>query len=642
MIRGMLGGVLWGALLALGALVVLSQVAAPPTGHALVPATGDGPVAVAVAQQEAAAAAPADQPDIVPEEAPDAPAEATAAMVAATAESVGADDRGVDAAPAPQDPPVEADAAQSPPPPAPSPGSIAESSPAAPDGAANPTEAAALSSQPEPETAPAAISSATEAALPEATDDKALVPATGAAPVATVEGDPAVAASSAEAPPAVAPAVDVATAEAPRAVVPPSIVTVSPPPFAPPAATVLATLEKVAEQAPPAIAGVPARLETPRADPAPAPADAPARAPAVPDAAPEEAAPPVGEAAVTEVPAEAPQPIPATPPPVPEISMADKAPPSAAAPDPVAEASAAVPDVVPDVEPDVLPDVVAVEGGTGTRPGRLVLGREPDRDDATALARRLPRIIGPAAEPEPQAPATDPVLVEAEGLDDRPAIDRFARTFENPAGKPLFAIVLIDRGEPSLDRRSLAAMPFPVTFLLDPSLPESALAASIYREGGQEVAMLATGLPLGATASDLEVTFAAYGEVLPEAVAIADLEEGGFQGNREVATMVAPIAAGQGRGLLSWDRGLNAAEQVARRQGLRSGVIYRRLDGDGEDAGTMRRYLDRAAFKAAQEGRVIVAGETRAETVAALLAWAVEGRATTVALAPLSAALVAK
>jgi polysaccharide deacetylase 2 family uncharacterized protein YibQ len=53
----------------------------------------------------------------------------------------------------------------------------------------------------------------------------------------------------------------------------------------------------------------------------------------------------------------------------------------------------------------------------------------------------------------------------------------------------------------------------------------------------------------------------------------------------------------------------------------------------------IRRYLDRAAFKAAQEGRVVVVGRTRPETVAALLEWTVEGRAATVALAPLTAAL---
>ena len=52
-----------------------------------------------------------------------------------------------------------------------------------------------------------------------------------------------------------------------------------------------------------------------------------------------------------------------------------------------------------------------------------------------------------------------------------------------------------------------------------------------------------------------------------------------------------------------------------------------------------RRYLDRAAFKAAQEGRVVVQGTTRPETVQALLEWTVEGRAGSVELAPASAVL---
>ena len=91
--------------------------------------------------------------------------------------------------------------------------------------------------------------------------------------------------------------------------------------------------------------------------------------------------------------------------------------------------------------------------------------------------------------------------------------------------------------------------------------------------------MLATGLPAGATAADVEVSFGAHEVALPEAVAVMDLEAGGFQGDRPLSTLVVPVLAGQGRGLLSWDRGLNAASQVARREGLRSGVIFRRLDG---------------------------------------------------------------
>ncbi len=255
---------------------------------------------------------------------------------------------------------------------------------------------------------------------------------------------------------------------------------------------------------------------------------------------------------------------------------------------------------------------------------------------------RLPKVAPVAPAPEiDTAPDAAPEAVVTLP-DDAPPIDRFARAFDNAAGKPLFAVVLIDTGDPLIDRTALAAIPFPVTFALDPSAPSAALAASIYRAAGQEVVMLATGLPAGATAADVEVSFGAHEAALPEAVAVMDLEAGGFQGDRPLSTLVVPVLAGQGRGLLSWDRGLNAASQVARREGLRSGVIFRRLDGEGEPVAQMRRYLDRAAFKAAQDGRVIVAGETRANTVAAILEWAVEGRASTVALAPLTATLRAE
>ena len=68
-------------------------------------------------------------------------------------------------------------------------------------------------------------------------------------------------------------------------------------------------------------------------------------------------------------------------------------------------------------------------------------------------------------------------------------------------------------------------------------------------------------------------------------------------------------------------------------------MIFRRLDGEGESIATIRRYLDRAAFKAAQEGVVVVIGDTREATVAAILEWTVEGRAATVTLAPVTAVL---
>jgi hypothetical protein len=199
--------------------------------------------------------------------------------------------------------------------------------------------------------------------------------------------------------------------------------------------------------------------------------------------------------------------------------------------------------------------------------------------------------------------------------------------------------LLIDPGTPDIDRVALAALPFAVTFIIDPLAANARDAAATYRASGQEVVMLASGIPNGAAASDLEQTFQAHAAALPEAVAVIDLASGGFQDNRDLAAQVLLVLKAQGRGLITFDQGLNAADQVARREDVAAAVVFRTLDDDGEDAPVIRRYLDRAAFKAAQEGRVAVVGTARPETIAALLEWAVEGRAASVMLAPITAVM---
>lgn len=244
---------------------------------------------------------------------------------------------------------------------------------------------------------------------------------------------------------------------------------------------------------------------------------------------------------------------------------------------------------------------------------------------------RLPSIEAPDSAPaagaaEAPAPAAD-----------LPPIKRFARSFENPEGKPLFAILLIDPGTAEVRRAELAALPFPVSFVLDPLAPGTAEAAAIYRAAGQEVVMLATGIPKGAKASDLEQSFAGLEGALPEAVALIDTADATFQDDRSLAAEVVTHLAAQGRGLVTFDRGLNAADQVARREALPTATIFRSLDQEGEDAPLIRRYLDRAAFKAAQEGKVVVIGTARQSTIAALMEWTIEGRASSVVLAPITA-----
>lgn len=250
---------------------------------------------------------------------------------------------------------------------------------------------------------------------------------------------------------------------------------------------------------------------------------------------------------------------------------------------------------------------------------------------------RLP-VVGdtPSAQP---APAEPPVVEQPVAL---APVERFARPFDNPAAKPVFAVLLRDTGGADLDRTTLANLPFPVSFVIDPAQPDAEEAATIYRAAGQEVVMLAAGLPAGANPSDIAVSFEAWGQVLPEAVAVLDPQSGGYQSNRTLAAQVLAVVGDQGRGVLSWERGLNAVSQIARREGMENATIYRNLDAEDESAPIIRRYLDRAAFKAAQDGRVLVMGRTRPETIAALLEWAVEGRAATVALGPVTAAMTSQ
>lgn len=246
---------------------------------------------------------------------------------------------------------------------------------------------------------------------------------------------------------------------------------------------------------------------------------------------------------------------------------------------------------------------------------------------------RLPSIgteaAGAAALPPSDAPPAA----------DLPPVQRFARRFDNPTAKPLFAILLIDPGTADLNRADLAALPFAVTFVVDPMIAGAREAAAIYRAAGQEVVMLATGIPKGANASDLEQSFAGLDGAVPEAVALIDTAQATFQDNRLLAAEVVTHLSEEGLGLVTFDRGLNAADQVARREGLPAATIFRSLDDDGEEGPLIRRYLDRAAFKAAQEGQVVVIGTARAETIGALMEWAVEGRSASVALAPITAVM---
>lgn len=327
--------------------------------------------------------------------------------------------------------------------------------------------------------------------------------------------------------------------------------------------------------------------------------------------------------------------VPITPAPEPNaVETAEAAPaPQRAGAEPAPQADTAVPDPVradtgetgapdapapaADVEAPRLADLPQAGAGSETTVAAAPGIGEPvrpltERDD------------GPLAEAEPAAP---------------PPLLRYAAPFEDPEGRPLMAIVLIDDAA-SFGAEALEDFPYPLTFAIDPALPDAAARMRARRQAGFEVVALA-GLPDGATASDAEVALAAGLDILPETVAIMEAPGGGFHTDRALSDQVTQIAAASGRGLVTQDGGLNTAARLAQREGVPAAVVFRDFDGEGQTPAVMRRFLDQAAFRAGQEGAVIMMGRVRPDTISALLLWGLQDRASRVALAPVSAVLTA-
>ncbi len=271
--------------------------------------------------------------------------------------------------------------------------------------------------------------------------------------------------------------------------------------------------------------------------------------------------------------------------------------------------------------------------------------------DAPPGALRIPVPGGEIAKPDVQvgqlptvgggsASGADAVISEPEaGAAKLGALARYAVPFMPKGEKPLFAVILIEAAEGGLDRASLTTFSFPVTFALDPARAGASQAARAFRQAGFEVVSLAGDLPQGATPQDVEVNLAAWQRAVPQAVAVMDPAEGGFGTSRPPLRTLMDVLKQAGQGVISYDSGLNTIEQLAEAADVPSALVFRRLDARRENAATIRRYLDRAAFKAARDGHVVMVGHTYPETVTALFQWMLEGKGAEVTMAPISAIL---
>lgn len=542
-------------------------------------------------------------------------------------------------APVPADaPPAEVAAAEAPPAtvepapaaPAPQPAPEAAEPAPAPAPAATGTETASVAPRPETPVVEVPAGSEFNRAKPE---EAPVLPAPQPAPAAAAA--PVVVAPSADdAGPAMTERLPAAAPES-QAGAPAAIAEPAPQPEAiaeapasdtavpvpPPGEAVLPDLAPAAPE--PAAPAAPAPLPEPGAAPSPAPE---AAEESVPEPEPEtEIAEPLPEAEIAEP---LPQVIAPTPEAVPETG-------GAIVPAPAASAPAAI-----------RPRIITPGNGQATGNGPVIIDVAPQPPIGAAAGpavgfnqkvpgvqvNRLPRIG--VADPAPAPEAAD----AADAAPDT-AVARFGAAFANPEGKPIIAVVLIEDGSgASADAEAVAAIGAPVTIALDPEKPGVAVLAQTYRLSGDEIAILATAMPAGATPSDLEVSYQGFVQTLPEAVALVAGPGSALQSDRRIAQHLASLLATEGRGLVTAARGLNPARQAAERAGVAYAGIARSLDEEGQDEASMKRLLDRAAFDAARGGNIVILGKATPATVAALRGWIEAGQKDAV-IGPLSAVL---
>ena len=247
---------------------------------------------------------------------------------------------------------------------------------------------------------------------------------------------------------------------------------------------------------------------------------------------------------------------------------------------------------------------------------------------------RINRIrTAPTEEAAPE-PDSEPEVSATPASD---ALNAFAKDFENPDALPLLSVLLIDDGS---DNSTIGAENLPVTVVLDAAKQGVADRMAELRSNGIEVAKT-VGLPVGATASDIEIALEASAASLTEVVAYVDVA-GVAQNNRNAVSQFLNSAAERGQGMVIFGGGLNSGLDAAEAAGVPAAQIYRDLTDARQSADALSRFFAQAAFQARQNGSVILVARLNAETLTALAEFAQTPRGKQVALAPLSAVLKAQ
>lgn len=201
--------------------------------------------------------------------------------------------------------------------------------------------------------------------------------------------------------------------------------------------------------------------------------------------------------------------------------------------------------------------------------------------------------------------------------------------------RPMMSIVLIDNGSFNIGPEALASFPYPISFAIDPFTEDALDKAALYQDRGFEV-LVTADLPETGGRELAELALLPTLNSIPGVVGVLEGTDTGLQGNMELSEGVLALVADSDYGLVLRPKGLNAAQQMAEGRNLPVETVFRDFDGNDQTATVIRRFLDQAAFRARQEGAVIMVGRLRPATISALLLWGLQDRAASVALVPIS------
>ena len=217
------------------------------------------------------------------------------------------------------------------------------------------------------------------------------------------------------------------------------------------------------------------------------------------------------------------------------------------------------------------------------------------------------------------------------------AIDLYARDKISDEGKPKLSIVLLTDQLSAIDPNLLQVLPIPVTFAVDPVNPAADTLLISLREREQEAVILAD-LPPEAAVQDVDAALTALVDMLPQTVGVIERQAGALQQSRDVMLHVPEVLNRTGHGLVVYEKGFNTLAKEAGKAGTPVATIYRNLDDADQNERAIRRFLDGAAFRAANSPSepIVVLARLRRETMSAIRIWALQDRAHKTAVVPVS------